>query len=81
MDVPCRFIIWTGIGKRLVKHRLLLNYCKKRMRAVVENGAIHAFGTQDSSLLSILTRANALLIRPPHDGARSTGEAVPNLPI
>ena len=51
------------------------------MRAVVENGAIHAFGTQDSSLLSILTRANALLIRPPHDGARSTGEAVPYLPI
>lgn len=51
------------------------------MRAVVDADGIHAFGQQDSSLLSILTRANALLIRPPRDKARNPGETVPYLPI
>ena len=46
------------------------------MRASVAEGQIEAETRQDSALLSVLARANALLIRPPHDGARAAGETV-----
>jgi molybdopterin molybdotransferase len=46
------------------------------MRAHVAAEGIRAFDRQDSSLLSVLNAANALLLRPPHDGPRKTGETV-----
>lgn len=46
------------------------------MRATVESGDIKAAERQDSALLTVLTSANALLIRPPHDEARAVGEKV-----
>ena len=50
------------------------------MRATVtdtEHGSeIHAFNRQDSSLLSVMTAANALIVRPPFDPARKRGESV-----
>ena len=53
------------------------------MRAVLSDdlSTITPFDRQDSSLLSILTRANALLIRPVKDPARGLGEAVDYLPL
>ena len=42
---------------------------------------ITPFGSQDSALLSILTEADALLIRPVNDGARQMGEVMDYLPI
>ncbi|MFY0311055.1 gephyrin-like molybdotransferase Glp [Leisingera sp. D0M16] len=51
------------------------------MRARVEDGKVRAFANQDSSLLTVLAGANALLIRPPGDGARDAGETVQYLPI
>lgn len=57
------------------------------MRATLEtasdgNGLIvHALENQDSSLLSILARSNALLIRPPHQDALKTGDLVTVMPI
>lgn len=51
------------------------------MRAQVENGEIRAFDNQDSSLLRILSEANALLVRPPHDPARGAGEMLDYLPV
>lgn len=48
------------------------------MRAQLQPGDglpwIAPFGDQDSSLLTVLSRADALLLRPPHDTARSAGE-------
>ncbi|EPX79000.1 molybdopterin molybdotransferase MoeA [Litoreibacter arenae] len=46
------------------------------MRAVVENGTVRAFARQDSSLLTVLAQANALIVRPPGDPARNVGEPV-----
>ena len=47
------------------------------MRAELQDdGQIRAFDRQDSSLLSVLAKANALLIRPPHDPARDANETV-----
>ena len=46
------------------------------MRAIVEDGAVRDAGMQDSSLLSALARANALIVRPPHDPARAPGAPV-----
>ena len=37
---------------------------------------VRAFGRQDSSLLSVLVKSNALLVRPPGDPARNAGETV-----
>ncbi|MCY4305681.1 MAG: molybdopterin molybdotransferase MoeA [Aestuariivita sp.] len=51
------------------------------MRAIVKNDKVRTFNRQDSSLLSILAQANALVVRPPHDPIRSTGCEVNYLPI
>ncbi len=37
---------------------------------------VQAFERQDSSLLTVLAEANALIVRPPNDPARKAGEAV-----
>ncbi len=46
------------------------------MRAVVEDGRVTAFDRQDSSLLTVLAQANALLVRPPNDPAKPAGATV-----
>lgn len=51
------------------------------MRAVLDHDGIRACDDQDSSLLSVLAQANALLVRQPHDPARSSGDEVQYLPI
>ena len=43
------------------------------MRAIVEGGRVTVFDRQDSSLLTVLSQANALVIRPPHDPALPAG--------
>ena len=51
------------------------------MRAVVANGEITACNQQDSALLSVLSGANALLIRPVSDPAQPAGTLVEYLAI
>ncbi len=51
------------------------------MRARLASGLITPFARQDSALLTILTEANALLIRPVADGPRQVGDSVTYLPI
>ena len=51
------------------------------MRARMSGDGIAPFDRQDSSLLTILTEADALLIRPKDDGPRQAGETVPYLPL
>lgn len=48
------------------------------MRAVIDpvTGSVAAFARQDSALLSVLSQANALIIRAPNDGAKQKGETV-----
>lgn len=51
------------------------------MRAILEDGALRAMESQDSSLLSILSQANALIVRPVGDGPRAEGDAVDYIPL
>ncbi|WP_108858511.1 gephyrin-like molybdotransferase Glp [Ruegeria sp. Alg231-54] len=51
------------------------------MRAMLDETGIRACSDQDSSLLSVLAQANALLVRTPHDPARPAGDEVHYLPI
>lgn len=51
------------------------------MRATLSPSGIDPFGSQDSSLLTILAQADALLVRPPHDPARDAGDEVSYLPF
>ncbi len=51
------------------------------MRAIVDTAGIQACNDQDSSLLSVLAQANALILRQPNDPARAVGEDVTYLPI
>ena len=46
------------------------------MRAYLKGGAVHPDTHQDSSLLSVLAAADALLHRPPNDPARAVGDMV-----
>ncbi|MEM6694477.1 MAG: gephyrin-like molybdotransferase Glp [Pseudomonadota bacterium] len=51
------------------------------MRASVDAQGITAAPTQDSALLTVLARSNALLIRPPSDGPRAAGETLEYVPL
>lgn len=51
------------------------------MRAVVDGDRLHAFDNQDSSLLTVLSQANALLVRPPNDPPIRSGAMVNYLPL
>jgi len=51
------------------------------MRAVITGGRVADAGAQDSSLLSVLALANALIVRPPHDPARQMDERVDVVPL
>ncbi len=46
------------------------------MRARIDDGQVIAETRQDSSLLSVLASADALLVRPPHDPAHAAGTLV-----
>ncbi|WP_300434348.1 gephyrin-like molybdotransferase Glp [uncultured Mameliella sp.] len=51
------------------------------MRAHLDGDGIRALDRQDSSLLSVLGKANALLVRPVGDAARQIGDTVDYLPL
>jgi len=51
------------------------------MRASLEGGEMTVFTNQDSSLLSVLSGANALVVRAPDDPAHKAGEQVVFLPL
>jgi len=51
------------------------------MRATREAAGLRACPDQDSALLSVLARADALLVRPPHDPPRAAGERVEAVPL
>lgn len=51
------------------------------MRARMTEDGLVAFGAQDSSLLSILNEADALIVRPSKDEARAKGISVEYIPI
>ncbi|QLL42999.1 molybdopterin molybdotransferase MoeA [Sulfitobacter pontiacus] len=51
------------------------------MRAMVRDGAVLPEDNQDSSLLGILSRADVLMVRPPHDEARTAGEIIGCIPL
>lgn len=51
------------------------------MRAKITPEGLSVFDRQDSALLSVLAAADALVIRPPHDGPRGAGDTVEYLPL
>ncbi|MEM1235434.1 MAG: gephyrin-like molybdotransferase Glp [Pseudomonadota bacterium] len=51
------------------------------MRAQMKDGALTAFERQDSSLLRILSDANALIVRSVSDGPRDAGDTVEYIPL
>lgn len=57
------------------------HYMRARLDHRSETMGIAPMGKQDSALLSILTEADALLIRPVADGPRQIGDLVDYLPI
>lgn len=57
------------------------HYMRARIDHAVDGPTIASFDRQDSSLLTILSEANALLIRPPHAPAAKTGTRVDYLPL
>lgn len=57
------------------------HYMRARLGVVDGQASVTPFARQDSALLSILTEADALLVRPMNDGPRQSGEMVDYIPI
>lgn len=57
------------------------HYLRARLLEGEDLPRIQPFGNQDSSLLSVFSQANALLIRPAHDPARGEGDIVEALSL
>jgi len=57
------------------------HYMRARLAPGADLPLIAPFAEQDSALMRLLTEADALLLRPPHDGPRAAGDVVPYLPI
>ncbi|MCX8507855.1 MAG: molybdopterin molybdotransferase MoeA [Rhodobacteraceae bacterium] len=57
------------------------HYMRARLADHDSAPSIAPMDRQDSALLTILTEANALLIRPPHDSARPAGGLVDYIPL
>ena len=57
------------------------HYMRARMSEDAEGRVVQAYDRQDSSLLTVLSEANCLLIRPPQDEARAAGDPVQILPF
>jgi molybdopterin molybdotransferase len=57
------------------------HYMRGRINEGVQGREVLAFDRQDSSLLTVLSEANALVLRPAHDGPRDAGDVVMVLPL
>ncbi|WP_347313285.1 molybdopterin molybdotransferase MoeA [Defluviimonas sp. SAOS-178_SWC] len=57
------------------------HYMRARVEAAESGARITAFDRQDSALLSVLSEANALLVRPVGDDARPEGTEVDYIPL
>jgi molybdopterin molybdotransferase len=57
------------------------HYMRARLSDGEEGRIVTAFDRQDSSLLTVLSEANALVLRPADDGPRRAGEMVTVLPL
>ena len=63
--------------RRPLDHDIAANGPREHyMRARLSETGIAPFDRQDSSLLSVLASADALLVRPAHDAARKAGDMV-----
>ncbi|PIE06408.1 MAG: molybdopterin molybdenumtransferase MoeA [Rhodobacterales bacterium] len=51
------------------------------MRALVDETGIRPLPAQDSALLTMLSRANALIVRPVSDPARAAGDTITYIPL
>jgi molybdopterin molybdotransferase len=51
------------------------------MRGERDGDGVRIFDRQDSALLSVLDAADVLIVRPPHDPARSAGERVTTIAL
>jgi len=64
------------LGRSLPPNGPRAHYMRARSEASPEGWVCTPFERQDSALLSVLVEANALLVRPPGDPARSEKDMV-----
>lgn len=57
------------------------HYMRAHLSDSPDGREVTAFDRQDSSLLTVLSEANALLLRPANDGPRAAGDSVEVLPL
>jgi molybdopterin molybdotransferase len=57
------------------------HYLRAKLETGPELPIVTPYPVQDSSLLSVLSEAGTLLVRPPHDGPRGAGDVIEHLPI
>ncbi len=71
-----------AVGTAPLAHPLAANGPRAHyMRATLTQDGITPAESQDSALLTVLTQANVLLVRPPHDPEKAQGETATYLPL
>jgi molybdopterin molybdotransferase len=74
-------ILRARLGCDLPENGNRAHYMRSALAWGEDVATITPYGSQDSSLLTVLSQANALLVRPPHDGPRRAGEMMAYLPL
>ena len=74
-------VMRARLGTALPGNGERAHYMRARLGPGADLPGIAPFGEQDSALMRLLTEANALLIRPPHDAPRAAGDLVDYLPL
>jgi molybdopterin molybdotransferase len=64
------------LGQDMAKNGGREHYMRAALGIEYSQLTVHPFDRQDSGLLTVLSKANALLVRPANDPARETGEMV-----
>ena len=73
------FKVPLGVDLEANDHRQ--DYIRANLQGSANGQIIMPATRQDSSMLSVLATANALIVRPPHDLAKCVGEMVDVLQI
>ncbi len=73
---PLPRAVQAGLAGDLPENGPRAHYMRATLSEDMAGRRVTAFDRQDSSLLTVLSEANALLVRPPHDPARAAGDVV-----
>jgi molybdopterin molybdotransferase len=82
LDPEAVQLVDARLGRDLAKNDQRQDYLRSRLTRGADGVPVAMpFAKQDSSMMSLLAQSDGLVVRPPHDPARSVGDLVSVLPF